>query len=220
MFTGIIEAFGAIKKVVIAGSNKTFWVESSISHELKVDQSVSHNGVCLTVESVTGEIHAVTAIEETLKKTNLGTLQEGDLLNLERCMIMNGRLLNKGASYVEPRKIGQSTGFPAYEQVVAEATRFWIQHETGVRTRKGREEMAKLLEQARERMIGCCIFGCCGTCGPDPFDPSPQIKNALLGGKADRKFIKKGASFCIKAFDNSIDAIRSGSVEMPSLSGF
>ncbi|ULT46063.1 riboflavin synthase [Niabella defluvii] len=63
-----------------------------MSHELKVDQSVSHNGVCLTVESVAGDIHSVTAIEETLNKTNLGTLQEGDLLNLERCMIMNGRL--------------------------------------------------------------------------------------------------------------------------------
>ena len=92
MFTGIIEAFGVIKKIVTAGSNQTFCVESPISHELKVDQSVSHNGVCLTVESVAGGIHSVTAIEETLNKTNLGTLQEGDLLNLERCMIMNGRL--------------------------------------------------------------------------------------------------------------------------------
>lgn len=63
-------------------------------------------------------------------------------------MIMNGRLLRKGASYVEPEKIGQAIGFPAYEQIVAEATRFWIQHETGIRTRKGREEMAKLLEDA------------------------------------------------------------------------
>jgi riboflavin synthase len=92
MFTGIIEAFGVVKKIVKTGTNQTFWVESHISHELKVDQSVSHNGVCLTVESVAGDIHSVTAIEETLNKTNLGTLQEGDLLNLERCMIMNGRL--------------------------------------------------------------------------------------------------------------------------------
>ncbi len=92
MFTGIIEASGIVKKVAATGSNKTFWVESPVSHELKVDQSVSHNGVCLTVESVAAGIHAVTAIEETLKKTNLGTLQEGDVLNLERCMIMNGRL--------------------------------------------------------------------------------------------------------------------------------
>jgi len=92
MFTGIIEASGVVKKIVKTGTNQTFWVESHISHELKVDQSVSHNGVCLTVESVAGDIHSVTAIEETLNKTNLGTLQEGDLLNLERCMIMNGRL--------------------------------------------------------------------------------------------------------------------------------
>lgn len=92
MFTGIIEALGVVKKVAVAGSNKTFWVESPISHELKVDQSISHNGVCLTVESVAGSIHSVTAIEETLNKTNLNTLEEGDLLNLERCMIMNGRL--------------------------------------------------------------------------------------------------------------------------------
>ncbi len=92
MFTGIIEALGIIKKIAVAGSNRTFWVESPISHELKVDQSVSHNGVCLTVETVAGAMHSVTAIDETLQKTNLGTLQEGDWLNLERCMIMNGRL--------------------------------------------------------------------------------------------------------------------------------
>jgi riboflavin synthase len=92
MFTGIIEATGTVRKITTTGSNTTFWVESSISHELKTDQSVSHNGVCLTVESVSENIHAVTAIEETLKKTNLGALQEDDILNLERCMIMNGRL--------------------------------------------------------------------------------------------------------------------------------
>ena len=92
MFTGIIEALGIVKKVAVAGSNKTFWVESPISHELKIDQSISHNGVCLTVESVAAGIHSVTAIDETLNKTNLGALEEGDLLNLERCMIMNGRL--------------------------------------------------------------------------------------------------------------------------------
>lgn len=62
-------------------------------------------------------------------------------------MIMNGRVLQKSESYVEPEKIGRSTGFPAYGQVVAEATRFWILDETGVRQRKCREEMAKLLEE-------------------------------------------------------------------------
>ena len=63
-------------------------------------------------------------------------------------MIFNGRILSKGASYVEPEKIGNSIGFPAYEQIVAEAARFWIVNESGVRYRKGREEMAKLLEEA------------------------------------------------------------------------
>lgn len=63
-------------------------------------------------------------------------------------MIMNGRVLQKGESYVEPKKIGQSIGFPAYEQVLAEATRFWILSESGIRRRKCREEMAKLLEEA------------------------------------------------------------------------
>lgn len=92
MFTGIIEATGIIKKTVSEGSNKTFWVESEISNLLKVDQSLSHNGVCLTVENVSENAHVVTAIEETLKKTNLGLLQKNDLVNLERCMAMNGRL--------------------------------------------------------------------------------------------------------------------------------
>lgn len=92
MFTGIIETTGTIKRIAATGSNKTFWVESSIGPELKVDQSVSHNGVCLTVETVSGHIHAVTAVDETLKKTNLGSLKEGQALNIERCMIMNGRI--------------------------------------------------------------------------------------------------------------------------------
>ena len=76
-----------------------------------------------------------------------GTLVTIDAPLFGSVMIMNGRLLNKGASFVEPGKIGRAIGFPAYEQVVAEATRFWIQHETGIRTRKCREEMAKLLEE-------------------------------------------------------------------------
>ncbi|GAB3432843.1 riboflavin synthase [Niabella aquatica] len=92
MFTGIIEATGTIRKIERSGSNTTFWIESAISPELKTDQSVSHNGVCLTVESVSDHIHSVTAIEETLKKTNLGALKENSILNLERCMVMNGRL--------------------------------------------------------------------------------------------------------------------------------
>ncbi len=92
MFTGIVEAVGKIVSIEMNGTNKSFWVESDISGELKVDQSVSHEGVCLTVEAVEDSKHVVTAIEETLKKTNLANWTEGKLINLERCMQMNGRL--------------------------------------------------------------------------------------------------------------------------------
>lgn len=92
MFTGIIETTGTIEKITSTGTNKTFWIGSSLSPELKVDQSVSHNGVCLTVEAVNNGIHQLTAIEETLLKTNLGTWKEGDTINIERCLQMNGRM--------------------------------------------------------------------------------------------------------------------------------
>ena len=92
MFTGIIEAIGKIESIEKNGSNKTFWISSSISNELKADQSVSHNGACLTVEGVKENSHRVTAIEETLAKSNLGKWREGDEVNIERCMVMNGRL--------------------------------------------------------------------------------------------------------------------------------
>ena len=92
MFTGIIESLGKVLSVTENGTNKTFWLESSISNELKIDQSLSHNGVCLTVEETGQNTHRVTAIEETLRKTNLGSWKPGDEVNLERCLIMNGRL--------------------------------------------------------------------------------------------------------------------------------
>lgn len=92
MFTGIIETTGTIEKITTSGTNKTFWIKSPISAELKVDQSVSHNGVCLTVEAVNGDVHQLTAIEETLTKTNLDNCKKGDLVNIERCLQMNGRL--------------------------------------------------------------------------------------------------------------------------------
>jgi riboflavin synthase len=92
MFTGIIEVVGKITAVESSGSNRSFWVQSPISGELKVDQSLSHEGVCLTVEAVENGKHRVTAIDETLKKTNLENWKEGKLVNLERCMAMNGRL--------------------------------------------------------------------------------------------------------------------------------
>jgi riboflavin synthase len=92
MFTGIIESTGLVKEVIPNGSNKTFWIESVISSQLKADQSVSHNGACLTVEEVTNGLHRVTAVDETLQKTNLGTWESGTLVNLERCLALNGRL--------------------------------------------------------------------------------------------------------------------------------
>lgn len=92
MFTGIIENTGKVVSITPHGSNLSFWIESPISEALKVDQSVSHNGVCLTVEALAPGRHRVTAIEETLKKTELGGWQTGTEINLERCMVMNGRL--------------------------------------------------------------------------------------------------------------------------------
>ena len=91
MFTGIIETLGAVKSIQREQSNIHFHIESEISNELKIDQSVSHNGVCLTVVDVQGNQHVVTAIDETLQKTNLGALNPGDIVNLERCTQANGR---------------------------------------------------------------------------------------------------------------------------------
>jgi riboflavin synthase len=92
MFTGIIETLGRVTDLKHDGGNLHITVTSSISSELKIDQSVAHNGVCLTVVALQDGMHTVTAIEETLNKTNIGELKTGDLINLERCMQMNGRL--------------------------------------------------------------------------------------------------------------------------------
>ena len=92
MFTGIIETMGLVREVQTAGSNRSFWVESSFWDQLKPDQSLSHDGVCLTVESCKEGCHRVTAIAETLKRSNLGHWREGTLVNLERCLAVNGRL--------------------------------------------------------------------------------------------------------------------------------
>lgn len=91
MFTGIIETVGAVEKAEKQGKNTHFLISSDIGNQLKVDQSVSHNGVCLTVTKVEGSAHWVTAIDETLKKSALGALAPGDQVNLERCMLNNGR---------------------------------------------------------------------------------------------------------------------------------
>ncbi|MDB5013173.1 MAG: riboflavin synthase, partial [Daejeonella sp.] len=92
MFTGIIETLGTVVELQKDQGNLHLIISSSISDELKIDQSVAHNGVCLTVVAIENDRHTVTAIEETLNKTSLGKLKVGDDVNLERCMQMNGRL--------------------------------------------------------------------------------------------------------------------------------
>lgn len=92
MFTGIIETLGEIVQLEKNQSNLDLWVKSKITSELKIDQSVAHNGVCLTVVDIDNDIYRVTAIEETLQKTNLNHLKQGDFVNLERAMLMNSRL--------------------------------------------------------------------------------------------------------------------------------
>ena len=92
MFTGIIESLGTVRSIREEGTNKHFEIASAISGELKVDQSVSHNGVCLTVVALGPGTHTVTAIEETLNRTNLGALKVGDTVNLERAMLAGARL--------------------------------------------------------------------------------------------------------------------------------
>lgn len=92
MFTGIIETLGAVQKVEKDRENVHFTIASPISGELKIDQSVSHNGVCLTVVGLSEGAHTVTAVAETLRRTNLGAWQPGTLVNLERCLQLGARL--------------------------------------------------------------------------------------------------------------------------------
>ncbi len=92
MFTGIIETIGTVKNIVKEDENYHFTVNSSITNELKIDQSVSHNGVCLTVVDISEDNYVVTAIYETMQKTNLGKLVAGDKVNLERAMMPSARL--------------------------------------------------------------------------------------------------------------------------------
>lgn len=92
MFTGIIEAIGTIASITPSGTNIDIWVDSPITHELKIDQSVAHNGVCLTVVAIEGNSYKVTAVQETLLKTNLNSWKAGDIVNLERAMKVGDRL--------------------------------------------------------------------------------------------------------------------------------
>lgn len=92
MFSGIIESMARVISIEQDKENKHFTLECPFGHELKIDQSVSHNGVCLTVVSLNGDQYVVTAMDETLRRSNLGLLRVGDLVNVERSMLMNGRL--------------------------------------------------------------------------------------------------------------------------------
>ncbi len=92
MFTGIVEKIGIITDIISSENNISYWVKSPISDELSIDQSVAHNGVCLTVEEILEGKHKVTAIQETLNKTNLKQWKKNSAINLERCLPMNGRL--------------------------------------------------------------------------------------------------------------------------------
>ena len=92
MFTGIIESMGEIISLTSEGSNVHIEVTSTITHELKIDQSLAHNGVCLTVVEINGDNYIVTAIKETLDKSNIGDLKVGNLVNLERSMKLQERL--------------------------------------------------------------------------------------------------------------------------------
>ena len=91
MFTGIIEELGEVIFINVEGENKHFSIKSSLTNELKIDQSLAHNGVCLTVVSIDNDIYTVTAIKETLEKSNVGGLCVGNKVNLERAMLANGR---------------------------------------------------------------------------------------------------------------------------------
>jgi riboflavin synthase len=91
MFTGIVEAMGSLVRKEAKGTNVEFWFKSPFTQELKVDQSLAHNGVCLTVVEILGDQYRVTAIDETLQKTNIGDVAIGQKVNLERCMAANAR---------------------------------------------------------------------------------------------------------------------------------
>ena len=92
MFTGIIETMGRVRDIKSSGTNKSFWIESYLTNEIKIDQSLAHNGVCLTVEDVQNGSYQITAIKETLEKTNLNQWGIGSRINLERSLQLSGRL--------------------------------------------------------------------------------------------------------------------------------
>lgn len=92
MFSGIVEEFATVRDIKRYGGNIDLTLSCSFAEELKIDQSVSHNGVCLTVVATRGDSYVVTAMRETLERSNIGSLEVGDKVNVERSMLMNGRL--------------------------------------------------------------------------------------------------------------------------------
>lgn len=133
MFTGIIETVGEVVKTKSEGTNRHFLIKSTMVSELKVDQSVSHNGVCLTVTAIESPAHWVTAIDETLKKSALGQLSQGDIVNLERCLLNNGRFdghivqghVDQTGKILSIREVGGSWLYdikydPSYENITVE----------------------------------------------------------------------------------------------------
>jgi riboflavin synthase len=92
MFTGIIETIGRVEQITEDGNNKTFWISSSLFPKLKIDQSIAHNGVCLTIEDLKEGLHRVTAVKETLEKTDLNQWGPGIQVNLERSLLPSSRL--------------------------------------------------------------------------------------------------------------------------------
>lgn len=124
MFTGIIEEIGKIVRIEREQANLHLYVKSSFTNELKIDQSVAHNGVCLTVVAIDGDVYQVTAIAETLTKTHLGSLQVGDAVNLERGMLLNTRL----DGHIVQGHIDQ-TGTCSAIQEEAGSTRFTFEYD-------------------------------------------------------------------------------------------
>ncbi|WP_448823574.1 riboflavin synthase [Capnocytophaga sp.] len=124
MFTGIIEEIGKIVRIEREQANLHLYVKSSFTNELKIDQSVAHNGVCLTVVAIDGDVYQVTAIAETLAKTHLGSLQVGDAVNLERGMLLNTRL----DGHIVQGHIDQTSTCTAIQEE-AGSTRFTFQYD-------------------------------------------------------------------------------------------
>ena len=124
MFTGIIEEIGKIVRIEREQANLHLYVKSSFTNELKIDQSVAHNGVCLIVVAIDGDVYQVTAIAETLAKTHLGSLQVGDVVNLKRGMLLNTRL----DGHIVQGHIDQ-TGTCSAIQEEAGSTRFTFEYD-------------------------------------------------------------------------------------------